>query len=133
MAIWGSDIAASTEGPDQGSGFVRAATAEEALRLVGHPEANVYPCCDDVAMPEGAARCGFPDGTRGTRQAAESPSAVRAKGALGPSRSGTARAGGQAVRRRSRQRGRRSWQQSPSRRLEPVSPASASYPLTADG
>lgn len=55
MAIWCSDIAASTEGPDEGSGFVRAATAEEALWAVGHPEANVYPCCDDVEMPEGAA------------------------------------------------------------------------------
>lgn len=34
---------------------MRADTAPEAVRLVGHPEVNVYPCHDDVEMPEGAA------------------------------------------------------------------------------
>lgn len=54
MAIWSFCVAASLDGPDEGSGFVRADTAAEAVRLVGHPEVNVYPCHDDVEMPEGA-------------------------------------------------------------------------------
>lgn len=37
---------------DEGSGFVRADSAAEALRLVGHPETNVYPCSDGVEVPE---------------------------------------------------------------------------------
>ena len=55
MAIWSFCIAASTEGPDEGSSFVRADSVEEALRLVGHPETNLYSCHDDVEMPEGEA------------------------------------------------------------------------------
>ena len=55
MAIWSFCIAASLEDPDEGSGFVHADSAAEALRLVGHPETNVYPCPDDVEMSAGAA------------------------------------------------------------------------------
>ena len=71
MAIWSFCIAASVEGPDEGSGFVRAETVEEALGLVGHPETNLYPCHDDVEMPEGAA-VWFEEPGRGGRGAATS-------------------------------------------------------------
>lgn len=56
MPIWSFCIADDPGRPDEGRGFVRAATATEALWLIGDTRANVYPCPEDVALPAG---CGI--------------------------------------------------------------------------
>lgn len=54
MHVWSFCIAASQREPDLARGFVRARTAVEALRRIGHPDANVYQCMCDVDLPSGS-------------------------------------------------------------------------------
>ena len=56
MPVWCFTIAADQHSPSLGDGFVRAETVEAALGIVGHPEANLYPCPDES----------WPDGHSGT-------------------------------------------------------------------
>lgn len=51
MKVWSFCIAATQSEPDKGEGFVVASSPEEALRLIGHPDANIYPCPDDAFDP----------------------------------------------------------------------------------
>lgn len=53
MHVWSFCIAASQTERDLGRGFVRAATAVDALQRIGHPDVNVYPCRSDVDLPPG--------------------------------------------------------------------------------
>ena len=53
MQVWSFCIAASQIEPDRARGFVRAPTTADALRRVGHPDANVYQCMSDVYLPLG--------------------------------------------------------------------------------
>lgn len=64
MHVWSFCIAAHQAGFDLGRGFVRAPTAADALRLIGHPEANVYPCRPDVDLPHGPGPFYEKDGFR---------------------------------------------------------------------
>lgn len=50
MKVWSFCIAARRGDEDPPCGFVRASSLAEALELVGHPHANVYPCMDDVDL-----------------------------------------------------------------------------------
>jgi len=52
MPIWSFCITDDPDLPDLGRGFVRAATGEEALTLIGDTRANVYPCMDDAQVAE---------------------------------------------------------------------------------
>ena len=54
MRVWSFCIAASQRERDLARGFVRARTAVEALRRIGHPDANVYQCMCDVDLPSGS-------------------------------------------------------------------------------
>lgn len=53
MHVWSFCIATSQTERDLGRGFVRAATAADALQRIKHPDANVYPCMPDVYLPPG--------------------------------------------------------------------------------
>ena len=61
MPLFVYSIAADQDRPSEGDGFVRAETAEQAVELVGHPDANVYPLPPDAIWPgepgERAHRC----------------------------------------------------------------------------
>ena len=52
MAVWSFTIAADQHSPSLGDGYVRAETVEAALAIVGHPDANLYPCPNDTWPPE---------------------------------------------------------------------------------
>ena len=41
MPVFAYSIAADQNRPSEGDGFVRAETIQEAVALVGHPDANV--------------------------------------------------------------------------------------------
>ncbi len=51
MPVFAYSIAADQDGPSEGDGFVRAETAEQAVALVCHPDANVYPQPADAVWP----------------------------------------------------------------------------------
>ena len=42
MPVFAYTIAADQYSPPEGEGFVRAETIQQAVALVGHPDANVY-------------------------------------------------------------------------------------------
>lgn len=54
MEYWCFSIAADQEGPELGSGQVRAESVEDALALVGHPETNLYLLPDGLTWPASA-------------------------------------------------------------------------------
>ena len=43
MPVFAYTIAADQDRPSEGDGYVRAETIRQAVALVGHPDANVYP------------------------------------------------------------------------------------------
>ncbi len=51
MPVFAYSIAADQHRPSEGDGFVRAETIQEAVALVGHPEAKVYALPVDAAWP----------------------------------------------------------------------------------
>ena len=51
MPVFAYSIAADQHRPSEGDGFVRAETIHEAVALVGHPDANVYPMPPDAVWP----------------------------------------------------------------------------------
>lgn len=53
MAIFVSLIAADTEAPPEGAGYVRAETAKKVVTLVGHPEVTVIHLPADAEWPGG--------------------------------------------------------------------------------
>lgn len=55
MRYWSYCISADPQSPDMATGFVQADTAQEALRQIGHPDANVYLLPDDF-RPKTATR-----------------------------------------------------------------------------
>lgn len=67
MRLWSFAISADPSKPDLATGYVWAGTAAEALRQVGHPDANVYELpIDASSIPDALG----PD--RNRRQRAES-------------------------------------------------------------
>lgn len=54
MRVFVYTIAADPEGPAEGTGYVRAGTADEAVALIGDPDVNVYHLPFDTEWP-GAA------------------------------------------------------------------------------
>ena len=57
-----ADGIADQHRPSEGEGFVRTATIQEAVALIGHPEVNVYARPADAVWPgdpgEDVWRCG---------------------------------------------------------------------------
>ena len=47
MRYWSYCISADPQSPDMAIGFVQADTAQEAIRQLRHPDANVYPLPED--------------------------------------------------------------------------------------
>jgi len=61
MPVFAHSIAADQHRPSEGDGFVRAEAIQEAVALVGHPDANVSPLPADAVWPgdPGEAVCRF--------------------------------------------------------------------------
>ncbi len=51
MPVFAYTIAADQNRPSEGDGFVRAETIQQAVALVGHPDANVYALPADAVWP----------------------------------------------------------------------------------
>ncbi len=62
MPVFAYSIAADQGRPSEGDGFVRAETIQQAVALIGHPDANVYALPPDAVWPgqlgEVVWRCG---------------------------------------------------------------------------
>ncbi len=62
MPLFAYSNAADQTRPSEGDGFVRAETIRQAVALVGHPDANVYPLPADAVCPgepgEAVWQCG---------------------------------------------------------------------------
>ena len=53
MPVFVYSIAADQDHPSEGDGYIRAETIHDAVALIGHPEANVYPLPADAIWPGG--------------------------------------------------------------------------------